>query len=229
MSRICDILLFLKLVHLFCIMYTISMDELDLDNIEDTLIEPETYLEPISSNPLPSNTTVGSVLSFEDTLKGNVDEFDAFILFELKKRYPEATYEQITQMAKDPALTDSVKTQLKKEAQTNLEVTNELTPPSVPISNETPILTNNESFFKEKSLKFNSTTDTKIEVVPEEFGNIENVYIGGGYNTEAFKNMYYKGVYGDAGNIPTYFTTDYTTACSHIRDTQPVLLEINLK
>jgi hypothetical protein len=49
------------------------MKESDFFTNEEIESESQPYLEPISSNPLPSDTTTGSVLSFQDTLKDNND------------------------------------------------------------------------------------------------------------------------------------------------------------
>lgn len=205
------------------------MVEPNFDVIEDPETESAHYLEPISSHSLPSNTTIGSILSFEDTLKGNTEEFEAFTLWEIKKQHPEATYEEIIEMAKDPAISETTKMKLKKESQTSLTVIDELQPPRTSTAIMEKTQPEDEAFFKKKAELFDSPENGKFEVKPEEFANIENVYIGGGHDTGAFKNMVIKGVYGDSGNIPTYFTTDYRVACSHIQDKESILIEINLK
>lgn len=193
--------------------------------LENENTEQELFLEPITSNPLPENTTIGTELVYEDTLKGNVEENQPFILFELKKQYPDATYEQIMEFAKSPLITGSIKQKLKAEAQTTVLITEELTVPQThsPISNQTEI---EDSFFRKIAEKFDSTEESKVEVTSEELKGIKHVYIGGGDSTKAVENLYQKGIYGDVGNLPTYFTTDYAVACSHAENT---LIEIELE
>ena len=204
--------------------------ENDFDLIENT--EPIYHLEPISSHSLPSDTTIGSILSFEHTLTGDVDQYELFTLLEIKKQNPDATYEEVIQMAKDPSISEPVKTKLKKESQKSFIIVDELQTPQNSIPTTTKTETEESILFKQfekKTKLFGSTENIQLEVNQEEFGNIENVYIGGGRNTEAFKNMITNGVYGDLGDIATYFTTDYRVACSHIQNNEPILVEIDLK
>jgi hypothetical protein len=130
-------------------------------------------------------------------------------------------------MSKDTSISETITQKLKSESKISLTVINELKPPQTHTSKI--IETENDKFFQEKYKYLDSTENNKFEIKPEEFKDIEKVYIGGGVNTEAFKNMTKEGVYGDSRNIPTYFTTDYTLACSHIQDTQSALIEIDLK
>lgn len=209
------------------------MDEPTLD-IEDNTNSPEgnIFLEPITTQQLPPNTTIGSTISFTDTLQGNIEEFGAFILFELKKQHPESTYEEVTEMSKDSSITNPVKEKLMAEAQSTFVVTNEIQPPepiSMPINNSG---VDDNKFFQERANNFLLRSDNYskrggVEVSAEEFGNTQKLYIGGGYDTQAFQNINSSGVYGDSNEKPTYFTTDYTVACSHINDEQPVLIEID--
>ncbi|MEK7450945.1 MAG: hypothetical protein AAB662_03360 [Patescibacteria group bacterium] len=178
---------------------------------------------------LPTDTTIGSKITFNNTVESNPDEFGVFYMWKIAGKYnldPKRDYEKIKQMSLDPSITNAFDKEIKQDALRSYTVT-EITsagkkPPEVK-------KTYDKDFFQ----RFNYLPNSGIaEVTDEELKDVDKIYIGTGVNTPAFKNIDTLGIYGDENLNPTYFSTSYKVAMSHMPDeingVKPALIEISL-
>lgn len=185
----------------------------------------------VLTKTLPPETKVGTEITFTNTILSNTEEFEPIILMRLAQVHnldPADNYEEITRMAQNPDVVNPIKEQLQQESKRSYIVTEEITPPGLEEKPE-PKLDCNHKFFE----RFDYLPDNGVSEVPvEEFLGAEKVYIGGGLNTSAFANMKRQYLYGDSEDNPTYFSTDYEVAMTHMLDEEkgvkPVLVEVSL-
>lgn len=211
------------------------MDEPTFDTEEITGDQtPSFYIDPVTSKQLPSDITQGSTISYISTLTGNEYERSTLATIELAKRNPNLTYGEVMEMAKDPEILNPIETQLEADSHHTYLVEEEIIPTRKTNPDSVNTEADAETFFKEKLAflkeKYDFTPYNGImQISNNELVAIENIYIGGGSDTSAFKNIDGSGIYGDLGDNPTYFTSDFEVACSHMQESQPILIEIDTK
>lgn len=179
----------------------------------------------INIKTLPPETTVGTKITFKDNFTSNPDEFDFFYMTKIAKIYnldSQKDYEKILQMSKDPAITATIKNNLDQESITSFEVTEKI------ILNNSNEQDENKNYDKSFFERFKYLENNGMfEVNPTELSNVQKFYIGGSLDTSAANNMLQNHSYGDLDKNPTYFTTDYELAMSHLPDNKPILIEIS--
>lgn len=164
---------------------------------------------------LPASTSVGSELTFNNTIDSNPDEFNAIYMFEIAKKYnldPKKDYEKIVQMSQDPSITEVLRKELEQDSLKSYTVTE-----IASVEKKPPVIKKDydRNFFK----KFDYLPNNGIaEVTDEELKDVDKIYIGTGIDMPAFKNMDRLGIYGDQNSNPTYFSTNYKVAMSHMQD-----------
>jgi len=192
--------------------------------------QPEAPNTEIITNPLPDQTKVGDVINFTDTIISNTEEFDSVLWLEIARKFDlnpsnDQDYQKIQELAKDDQITQSIKEKLTQQAERSYQVVDIVCPES-DIQAE-PNLDYDQGFFSQ----FNHLPNNGIKKIdPQELRQVKVGYIGGGINTEAYKIMSESQIYGGQGNQPTYFSTDYEMAMTHIADEndQPILIEVSL-
>ncbi len=182
------------------------------------------------TNPLPDQTDIGDMINFTDTIISNSEEFNSVLWLEIAKKFDlnpsnDQDYQEIQELGEDDQITQSIKEKLTKQAERSYQVI-EIVKPASDAQAE-PNLSYGQEFFS----RFNHLSNNGIkEINPQKLRQAKVGYIGGGINTEAYESMSEKQIYGGQGNQPTYFSTDYETAMTHIADEndQPILIEISL-
>ncbi len=197
---------------------------------EVQLTDQINFMEKITSNPLPAGTDVGDEISFTNTITSNVDDFKMFLWLEIAKKHnldPQKDYEKIVQMAENQEVRKEIKDQLQKESRQTYRVKKvlNLAADSKPETH----FNHDENFFE----RFNHLPNSGIaEVSLEELKNIDRAYIGGDLKSPAYENTRENHLYGDQESKPTYLSTDYETAMSHManesEDSTPILVEVSI-
>lgn len=187
------------------------------------LPKTEAILLPVKSNPLPAVET-GSIVGFNNTLASS-GEFDLLTMIkiaQIRNLDPVEDYKKILDLLKDPNESEAARKQVANESGEKFKVTGIYAAPKV------DIVPKDDGFYPD-FFKPNHNDQGIHQVTPSEISKVEYGYIGGGQNTSAFKNMLSDGVYGDSQKYPTYFSTDYELAMSHLPDEDgaPVLLEVD--
>lgn len=193
------------------------------ESSKDTIL-----LEP-TTEELPTNTAIGNKITFDNTITSDANEFNAIYMIKIAKKYnldPKNDYEKIEKMSKDPSITESLKKELEQDSQKSYIVTEITT-----AERKQPDVRKDYDvdFFK----RFDYLPNSGIaEVKEEELKDVNKIYIGTGINTPAFENIEKLGIYGDENLSPTYFSTNYKVAMSHmsdeLNDVKPALIEISL-
>ena len=191
--------------------------------------KPDLIKKDISAKTLPPETVVGTTITFNNTIGSNPDEFKFIYMLEISKKYnldPKKDYEKILEMSQNPNVTSQIKESIIENSLSSYVVTEEITPPVA--DEQEKVMDYNSDFFK----RFDYLEDSGIvEATPTELEGIQKVYIGGGTDTPAFASLE-QGIYGDPDNSPTYFSTDYELAMSHMYDengeTRSILIEVSL-
>ena len=181
-------------------------------------------------NKLPTDIVKGSQITFRDSFYSNPDDFDFFYMAEIAKKYnldPASDYDKIRELSQDENNREIIKKKLQSESSNTCNVTEAIIPENS--KEDIPNFDYPEAFFE----RFNHLPQGgMVKINPAELHQAEHLYIGGGQTTEAFDNIQ-KGFYGDENEYPTYFTTDFELAMSHMHDgneaDKPVLIEISSK
>ena len=174
---------------------------------------------------LPADTLAGSKITFTNTLESNPDQFDTYYPWTIAKEFnldPTIDSEKIEQLSRDASIREIIKNKLEKDSLKSYKVTE--VRPVEKTSPETR-LDYNAEFFK----NFDNLPNSGIaEVKDEELRGVDKVYIGTSINTPAFENTAELGIYGDENVSPTYFSSSYKVAMSHLSDDAPALIEVSL-
>lgn len=180
-------------------------------------------------NKLPDNITKGGIINSTDTFLSNPDDFEFFYMLEIAKTHsldPDKDYEEIKTLSEDENNREIIKKKLREESENSYKVTDIIIP--TPSKTETPKMDYPRTFFE----RFDHLPDGgMVKINPAEMNQVEHVYIGGGLGMEAYNNIQ-NGFYGDENDNPTYFSTDYELAMSHMHDygdSSPILIEASPK
>lgn len=197
----------------------VSLSEKDLNKL------PKLFV-----NKLPADVAKGSMLTFNDSFYSNPDDFDFFYMSEIAKTYnldPVKDYDKIKKLSADGGNREIIKKKLQGESLNSYNVTDVIIPE--PSKLDVPNMDYPKDFFE----RFDHLPESgMVKINSTEMDQVEHVYIGSGLDAEAYKNIS-KGYYGDENENPTYFSTDFELAMSHMHDeeggTKPILIEASLK
>lgn len=196
-----------------------------------SLSEKESIKSPkVFVNKLPEDVAKGSTLTFEDNFYSNPDDFDFFYMAEIAKMYkldPGTDYDEIKILSEDADNREIIKKKLQGESLNSYNVADVIIPEASKL--DVPNMDYPEDFFK----RFNYLPENgMVKIYTVQMDQVEHVYIGGGLDTEAYANVQ-KGYYGDENKNPTYFSTDFELAMSHMQDEEggnrPILIEVSFK
>lgn len=203
-----------------------SNQEIPVSLSEKELTKPS----EVFINRLPVGIAKGSTLTFEDSFYSNPDDFDFFYMSEIAKTYnldPVKDYDKIKKLSADGGNREIIKKKLQGESLNSYNVADVIIPEASKL--DVPNMDYPEDFFK----RFNYLPENgMVKIYTVQMDQVEHVYIGGGLDTEAYANVQ-KGYYGDENKNPTYFSTDFELAMSHMQDEEggnrPILIEVSFK
>ena len=192
--------------------------------------EPGSFQNEIIIKKLPKDIVVGSEISFTDTLLSNPDEFTAFYSFKIAKKFnldPETDYQKIKDLSNDKEIIEEIKNELLESANKRYIVTEMIIPGERTYAVDIDMNPEDEArFFERFDYLQNSGA---FQVSEEQLQDVEELYIGGGIGTSAYDNLESIGVYGATVGAPTYFSTDYEVALSHMNTDveKPILIVLS--
>jgi len=194
--------------------------------------EPKKEKKNKLAKKLSENITVGDSITFTDTIASNTDEFELSLWIKIAKNHnldpqKDEDHKKIISMSKDPNVVGPIKEELAQESMRSYAVT-EIINPQTP-NQPDPQFDYNQNFFE----RFNFLPNSGIEeVTSESVQGTKKAYIGGGSKTTAFTNIEEYETYGDTQDSPTYLSTDYEIAMTHISDQEergkPILVQVSL-
>lgn len=175
---------------------------------------PEPFLKPIFNKRLPNQkTSIGNEISFINTIGFSHES----VSFNIKQKIAEGFQlslddnKKIQELLKNKKLIDGI----KRELLTSQRRTYVITEIFVPKKTAAEIKNGYEKDFFPKCFG-RSLKEGVITVDENEMKNSKVGYIGTSNIFEHYDNIRKQGIYGDAQNYPTYFTTDYRVAMSHL-------------